>query len=242
MKGNFNSSFNLICSISILFILCCPTSSVAQETASRLKYGFELSYTPSYNLVKQSNKGNINNASFQTITSEENGRIVNPFALHFTYDPLSRLRLKLGVGFQQVGYNSPKYKSALENNEIQELQIKVSSRYVQVPLSLQFFVTKSIYIETSYVPLFLVNSKRTTLTVSENFSNESRYISQNGYRNYNQMIDFSVGYQARLGESSISLSIAPKVSYTPSFAEVSQAQIQRSHWQFGLTLGIHSFL
>lgn len=242
MKVNFNSSFNLISLISVLTILFGQSKSVAQETSNRLKYGFELSYSPSYNFVNQSNKGNLNDAIFQTIVSEENGRIVNPFALHFTYDPISRMRLKLGVGFQQVGYNSPTYQSALENNDIQELQIKVSSRYVQVPLSLQFFVTKSLYLEASYVPLFLVNTKSTTYSLSENFSNESRYISKKGYLSYNQMIDFSIGYQARLGESSISLSIAPKVSYTPSFAEVSQAQIRRSHWQVGLTLGIHSFL
>lgn len=214
----------------------------SQENVERLKFGSGLIYTPSYNLVQQSNSGNLDQNTFETITNEESGRIVHPLSLYFSYDPIAKLRLKLGIGTQYFGYKSPKYKSELAEGQIQEVSFKLSNRYFQIPIGLQFFVTKSLYLEASYVSLFLINTKLQTLTKTKNFDDYTTYISRKGYESYNQIVDFSIGYQARLGESSISLQIAPKISYSPSFSEIEQAQIRRSNLQFGLSFGIHSFL
>lgn len=242
MKNTQKLSLTYFKGFIILVFVGAFFSTNAQESLSRLKYGFEVMYTPSYNFLNQTNAANIDENVFQTIVSEENGRMVHPVVLNFTFDPISKLRLKLGIGFQQLAYKSPIYKSELENNVIQEVRFNVSSRYFQVPLSVQYFFVKSFYFEAAYVPLFLVNTEHTTYTKTADFSNEGIFISRNGYEPYNQLIEFSIGYQARLGESSISINLAPKISYSPSFAEVSSAQIRRSHWQLGLSLGIHSFL
>ena len=236
MKPIFNKYISAFVFVMLLSI------SFSQDESKRLKFGAGLIYTPSYNLPQHFNTGNINPNSFETIKNEEMGRFVHPVVLYFSYDPIERIRLKLGFGTQFFGYKSPVYKSELENNQVQEVSYKVSNRYFQIPLGIQFFMSKSIYLEASYVPLLLINTKQETHTITEGFEHFNTYISKKGYERYNQMIDFSIGYQAKLGESSISLQIAPKVSYSPSFVELPQSQINRKNWQFGLSVGIHSFL
>lgn len=223
-------------------MISCNSIGLAQENEVQYKFGVEVNYTPSYNFVQQHKGTSISQTAFDTIKANEFGRIVQPITLNFTYDPIVQLRLKLGFGYQEFGSHSPRYISQLENNTFTEVSFQEVSRYIQVPISLQFFTVKSFYVEASYVPLFFVNSKSTQFYESDNFTDKTVQITNVGYNSYNQLIALSLGYQARLGESSVSVSLAPKICYSLGFVEQSSNQIQRSHWQVGINIGIHTFL
>ncbi len=242
MKKRTKLYFNFITLSTVLLMSFSMNLANAQDSIKRLKFGFELMYTPSYNFIQHTSGSIITDEVFNTIKSEENGRIVHPVVLNFTYDPIAKLRLKLGVGFQQFAYKTIIFKTQLENSDFQDVQFKNSSRYFQIPVSVQYVLAKSFYVEAAYVPLFLVNAKHTQVKTLGSQENKSISISKNGYYAFNQLVEFSVGYRANLGESSVSINVAPKISYGLNFAESNPAQIRRSHWQLGLSVGIHSFL
>jgi len=208
----------------------------------RYKFGSEISYSPSYNGIIHHQGSLLSQSTFDTVNANEFGRFVQPIVLNFTYDPIPKLRFKIGVGYQELGYSSSRFSSQLDNNSFVEVSFREVSRFLQVPVSIQFFALKSFYLEASYVPLVFVNTKNTQYYTSEELDLNVIHVSRNGFNDYNHLLAFSIGYQARLGESSVSISLAPKFSYSLGFVEQSSDYIQRSHWQLGINLGIHTFL
>lgn len=228
--------------IFFISIVLLHTNSFGQEAAVRYKYGIEMYYSPSFNFVEQRNGNMLDQSVFDTIVSEEYGRVVHPIGLNFTFDATARLRLKLGVGYQSFGYHSPRYVSQIANNAFTEVTFREAFNYVQTPISIQFFALKNVYVEGSYIPLFFLQSRSTHYLQGDDFTAKTVTVSKIGYHSFNQMLALSIGYQARLGESSVSFSLAPKISYVLGELEESTSQIQRSHFQVGLNFSIHTFL
>ena len=228
--------------LSALFLALLLQFNVFSQDEVRYKFGVEINYSPSYNGIIHHQGSLVSQSTFDTVLANEFGRFVQPIALNFTYDPIASLRFKVGIGYQELGYNSSRFLSQLENNSFAEVTFQEVNRYLQVPLSIQYFAVKSFYLEASYVPMVFVNTKSTQHYTSDELDLDVIHISRNGFNAYNHMVALSVGYQARLGESSVSVSLAPRISYSLGFVEQSKDYIQRSHWQVGINLGIHTFL